>query len=921
MKIKVKTLYMGIFVGLLFVILGLVSLCPDINARAASQTDIAVNESFDTSTLSDEWLHNDFSHTVGEYSMRFQGPYQDFMSIVSFNYFIDGDAEISFDIARRTIEDETFGSGWIGLGFGNGDIKNRFGDCYAALICSDQSVQLMENIDENGNITNMLTDYSLTKNHQYTESSFVDAAKKNTITVTITLTKTGTREVDGRDLYTLEMYHYLQGGERPAEPQVVYENVAAGGYFGFNSMSNMIFDIMNFKILKDGKIVAEDNFHDSENTGIFYGRSSSDLNFRAVNLPKNIIYTRVGGAINTAEKSNGILLSRTCIEADPKVYKPFELAFSAAILDLPEKSAVGVGFSLSENSITVDEVNFVGMQGVGNNKFRFVTLLNGEIVDFSPEYPLSALSDINTLCFIGSYDGSVTVSIGIFEHVFKNIKFAGNFAIGTSGTKNCEVVVDDISLRVDSVISSDAESMSINFTGLKEADFDGTKLYSKYVNTAKWFIGDKINIPQYSSYTERNYIQFTDSNEESSFGAKARYSDFIARFSITVTENRDDIADETWIGLSFAKTSLYEDALSSPGIFFGKTASGMVIKGNHLESEQVESDGYIHQYKDYPQLDFYSSTDWESAPVTYQIMIVACNGKIYVYYADKSSAPEEMEVCRAEFNATEAEYGFVTVSAYNGATFRLNEYSITNLEGNSDFDFQSEESYTKKNTVAINQPNTVLGNDSSFITANSFKNFILMCDITQIKGNSVRIDFGSDNYLVFNADNNIVSNMNLLEKGRDFRFLDISEGGRLMIMAVGDTVRIGVANKNEPQELLYEYVATYKLQNNLKSDKIAISTDNYTVAEISDIEIFSMNYNIDYVTENFDPANETHPVKPAPPDSDGVETDNLGTILIVVFSCVGGIIVIGVGILFIVRINKQRKKTTETEEETNDEEK
>ena len=58
-------------------------------------------------------------------------------------------------------------------------------------------------------------------------------------------------------------------------------------------------------------------------------------------------------------------------------------------------------------------------------------------------------------------------------------------------------------------------------------------------------------------------------------------------------------------------------------------------------------------------------------------MVVVRGGTANVYFAPEDS-PEQMNILRARLTGLST-YGFVGVVGYNGASFHLNDFSVTNI--------------------------------------------------------------------------------------------------------------------------------------------------------------------------------------------------------------------------------------------------
>ncbi|MBQ4269402.1 MAG: hypothetical protein IJB97_07140, partial [Clostridia bacterium] len=273
----------------------------------------------------------------------------------------------------------------------------------------------------------------------------------------------------------------------------------------------------------------------------------------------------------------------------------------------------------------------------------------------------------------------LTVNVNGYAAELEEVSADGQFAVGVCGSAAPEVYFDDIRIVESEYAVSSAADKAIDFSGLKEfydAEEDFTYV-ERYINEREWFIGANVSLPKIYRKKDK-YIQFVNSSTASFFGPKAIYSEFICRFTFTVIQNANDAAENTSIGLSFGKEARNDAATNCTTVAFAKTSGGMIMKGYNCSLVGGDASNSWKQYETYPEMNFWSSENWEKSPVTYWVMIVVRGGNAYVYYANAESAASEMSVCRAVFTDMQT-YGCVTLSAWNGASFRLLDFAITNI--------------------------------------------------------------------------------------------------------------------------------------------------------------------------------------------------------------------------------------------------
>ena len=113
----------------------------------------------------------------------------------------------------------------------------------------------------------------------------------------------------------------------------------------------------------------------------------------------------------------------------------------------------------------------------------------------------------------------------------------------------------------------DAQDQAINFKGVRTYEESGETLYQYYVNENKWLMKGCTS-PLYKVGEERNFVQFSESDVNTLFGPKQKYSEFICRFSITVTD--DTAKNDTAILFSFGRKIVSGAAWDTPYLVFTK---------------------------------------------------------------------------------------------------------------------------------------------------------------------------------------------------------------------------------------------------------------------------------------------------------------------------------------------------------------
>ena len=844
------------------------------SAQAATVTDTAFEDDFSREDLSDKWLKNDFAFSEStHYSMRFDGHGSYGAAVFYRGYEVDGDCEISFDFQSSNIRAGSTTGEWFAFLFGGSEQSAHFRGCNAAILMDRRPLtQLM---DDNDGTTDELGNETYNDHTKFRTSLTQDAANYDgAFHVVIDVTSLGTtRPADGEKLYTVSVAYYKKNSAAPASPQIVYSDVAADGYFGFSVMANVTYDISDFTIKEGDKLAASESFADkASGKGLQIIGTKENMPWKTCNFSASKLYTYYDASIALGSAINGLMLGDCELTIDKQNEVSYVISFQAEIADLPQNASFGIVLGLTESATLGNENEYIGIEGLSGDTFRFVHYRGGELIEATNALGKFIIEKKSPAAITLSayYDGRVEIGINGSSTAFKNVSTGGYFGLATRGTANAEVYIHSVAVDTNTYIISAGENRSIDFKGVRETVEDDFTYRQRYVDESKWFIGQKVSLPRV--YTETNdYLSFSDSNEASFFGPKQIYTEFICRFSVTVTQNSADSIG-AYLGLSFGKTTREDAAADSPGVMFGKTSSGMVLEALNCSIEGVSGSNIKQAAGD----DFWSSDDWTASPVSYRVMVVVRGGKAYVYYADATAPESEMEVCRAVLYGMQTR-GYVTVSAYGGATFRLNDFSVTNIATLTQsvagddaeavsIDFSDQSLYTASGTAIAHGRALSLGASSGITAANKFTDFLMYLDMNGVSGDSITVHIG-DAFIRLNGDGGIYSEMSKVSGGTSLPFSALSGGGTVMIEARGEYVSVSVIAENTPPSLLETPVVVYKTNRRASAVSISVNTGESAVLSLSAMRIYSLSSTIEIEADNYTGDN-SWPIKNAPPAAD-----------------------------------------------------
>lgn len=837
-------------------------------AEAASLSSVVFEDKFSENVLSNHWLKNDF--VIDEqsyYSMRLNNQ-TDYGSAMLYSaYEIHDDCVISFDFYQSEVVTEKKKDNWFGILLGYNGNSAHFTNGNAAILSYGRGQTQMMDDGDGASETLVATSYD---DHAKYADSFM-AVENIQYTVELVISYTGQRYSDGENLYQVDGYYYEKSGKRSSVPKFTYKGIAADGYFGFSAMSSSVMDVSNLQIFEGNERVAYENFQDENGDGEKLVPTTENSDWKGVNCSELKLYNYFNGRMDTHAKADGLLLSNYDLTLDSLNKKEFSVSFETEIVDLPENGIFGLALGLSVNAETASEGAFVGLMGMADDKFSFVYMLNGDIISQTSAIS-KRLYDKDVISFIGYYDGRLEVKLAGYTASFEKVAKAGYMAVATLG-EPCTAYFDNFTIERAEYINFDAPNHAIDFTGVKETP-DGDFVYvERYVDERLWFLGSGVAFPK--RFREgANYIQVTDANERTFFGAKQTYSEFICRFSITVTQNRAD-SNGASIGLSFGKSNRNDSVKDSQSVMFNMTDSGMVLQGYHCALVGADSKGIVKQYETYPTLDFWSSENWETSPATYRVMVIARGGCAYVYYANEENL-SDMSVCRAVVTDVETS-GYVTVSALGGATFRLNDFAVTNISLNNkmetasigastldeeyiNVDFTTEELYTASGETMMLGKGISLGYNSLVKVNAQFTDFLAYVDVNSVAGNGILLKVGEES-IRLNSDGTVYSGLAQVGGSGNFDFNSLKNGGVIMVEVVGAKLSIGVVEAGQSADLLENSVAIFDMSSRVAPINISVATVEDTVLSLESIRLYTLQPTIKIEADNWELADTEVPDK------------------------------------------------------------
>ncbi|MBE7087860.1 MAG: hypothetical protein E7369_06140 [Clostridiales bacterium] len=644
-------------------------------AYASTVSEAYVEEDFDSSAISQaSWISHGAKLHNKYYAMRFTDLYQWSTHIVLQDYFIDSSVDIYFSL--RNVENR----GWFGVTFGNDTATVSFDANAEHLLVFYPTESALMSKGASG-----LLHSSTLKGTENELTPFTFSKGNDVAQVKLSLIKVGDND------YTLTYYCGEYGGELFEGGR--YENLELKGMISFCGMENFCGEVSDLRIEKEGTTVYENDFSD---TSVAYPNDSVAGKSFVITSTYNSsnVYC---GAINDVELTDGDLECKERISHNNITAKQFLINYDLVVGELQKNSYVGVYFDYNGKR------NFVGVGKTGN-QLSAVSIVNGNFNQAQNLYSSDlSTNKILSISLCGYYDQGVSLTIGGKTLELGKVPYEGVFALGVYGqgtTFKTTAYVDNFEFIRYDYKYSDTKSISNDFSGTKEIE-DGEFVFKEYyINRTKYYLGMNVTIPKYSGSTPREYIIFANSQETSYFAPKQVYGDYILRFDVQVTdeytyENRYDqdtgkVKQEkssALIGVSFGKEFIGENVKEADGIFFYNWYNPLYDDEKDVSySREPESNRYHDTWFAVanPQIGKFDHFDtcpydiWSDKTATYNVMMVAQNNTVKLYMK-KSTESSEKFMTPVYVMQNVNTYGYVAIMGQNGASFKLSNYSLTNI--------------------------------------------------------------------------------------------------------------------------------------------------------------------------------------------------------------------------------------------------
>ena len=625
--------------------------------RAATNRVVSYTDDFTGARLSDKWIGGGAELNC-EYSalsmvdFNLWGP-----SVNLVNHRVEKNSVITFEVINHG-----GGASWLGLAFGMSAPSSRvyYADGLIVMYSSANAGTMLMTKDGA-----QLSQKTMNSHEKVNKTVFQGTNVKTTVIV---------KTDDNGDI---TLFSGVSG--ETLNEVIKFSGAFAEGYIGFAGMGGTSADITSFKIEKGDEVVYSDDFKSSKIGYTATGAAGCDW-FVSYSYGEDNAYIEPS---NNVKFQNGdVLTFADALKSENDRENQAEISAKIKFSEFKNGSYFGLGCGLGYDCKRVDEENFVGIYKT-DDKYYLAHIAYGKIRNCGEEISVEEGITAGYTSFKAVFKNGdkVAVTVNDCEYVFDKCGFDGYFAFGGSSDEEYTVYLDDFAVADYAYYSADSRDTAMNFNGVKrEYDAETDEQYSNfYLNKYDYYVGTQIKQSVYSEKNKDGYLNFTSTTETSLFVPKRVYGESIIRFDIKVTDNEK--TDSKWerIGVCFGLTSAYFKPTSAPFFCFQRNCK----KGadGEYSDKTVTYGAHMDDYSDGNAAADCEYNLWEDTETVYNVMIIVENGEARVYYKKDGEPSEKMEILRRRFKNAST-YGYIGFFGYNGASFRLDNASVTNINPN-----------------------------------------------------------------------------------------------------------------------------------------------------------------------------------------------------------------------------------------------
>lgn len=394
----------------------------------------------------------------------------------------------------------------------------------------------------------------------------------------------------------------------------------------------------------------------------------------------------------------------------------------------------------------------------------------------------------------------------------------------------------------------------MNFEGTREFEDEDGKYYTYYAPLKDWYLGSNVRLANYD-FAENGYALFGNASTDSSFGPKTKFNDCIVRFDVTMVgsdyyyDNPEDYfntptgagaCDAECFGLQFGSDSyknLYTNA-QSLGI---ATYNGKSIYYTTNCTRTVQENEIVHRPNSNEEYDLFKKS------ATYNFMYVIKDGTVTMHFKEASEPESVLGIVRERVTGVKTN-GYVAVYGSNGVDFRLDNFSVTNLErtltssaydGGDDLQTLRVDLSKGDTLSAFNQTN------NSLTTKGVVGSHIARFTLGDVNG----LTYAQGDLSIAFTENGATVSDGVKTEEIVFDMPLLYNGATVEIYRIADEITIAFANAGKPLSSLDENIYTVKGLQYADRENIKIATDSRIT--LSKIALFNLDSKMTIAARNF----------------------------------------------------------------------
>lgn len=784
---------------------------------AASNVNEEYADEFSGKEFSSEWTNsgaelNTEYHALSLIEWNTWGP-----SVNLAKHKIEKNSAITFDV--------NFKSGqWLGVAFGLAKPITRFNYAESALILYNNT---------NGTRLMQRDGSQLSSSTMNKSPTYGNAFKGTNVTTTVKIEIAS----DGK----ITVYSGLSGGD--LKLVATFTSGFAEGYLGFSAMGNTSVDFYSFKYEKDGVTVYSDDFTESK---LGYNSTGIGENDWYVSSKYEKDNAKLGAFGNVKMSAGDSFKYNKRIYDNGKSENSYKAEFLLKIDDLDEFAVIGAGITKSADA-ELSNGEFFGF-GKYSDYYFLARYKNGKVADVKESYTAAEFkkltADAFTVSFTGKYGNRMQVEFLGNVYLFEGVDTDGYFAIGAlslGGESETRLTADDFRIERSSSNYSSSEDMGINFEGTSSetvdyGDGETETYYDYYINKNEWYVGSGVTSPVYNDKNLQYHVTFTSATDGSVFIPKQEYGETIIRFDVKTVKGHANGTKYARFGVSFGLPSIYFSPSYGSYFFFQDQIDGTewstILGCGNMDVVSYEKGSHSGTYGKC------AYDVWGDNENVYNVMLVAEDGNVKVYFKKASEDESQMQILRAEFTNANI-YGYVAFYGNTGATFQLENFSVTNINP-----YKTEKEpfagYTAKGAGLSNGKYLLNGlNGDSLVLKEKLNNSLTFARV--VAEESSKLNFSFNGQTLTLGKNDVTSSADLTVDENTFDFSALKSGANLRIEVFGDKFSLGVRSEGSESEL-YLPVITGTIAEGKKTDEeisFGASGGNVTVESLFTVSLES----------------------------------------------------------------------------------